>query len=87
MSPILTLVLAAAVTHAEPTLEHARLIAAAIELHASIEATGTGTAAQARVDAAFWYCPERAAALASIPPVSRAPIAYSLATPVFRDLL
>ncbi len=91
MSPILSLVLATTLSQAEPTREHAELLAAAIELHAAIEhrnaPTPTETAAQS---VAFRYDPETSARLDGVAPGApdaRASVVYTLSTPVFRDLL
>ena len=91
MSPILTLVLATTLSSAEPTREHAQIIAAAVELQASLErASVTATASADPVDISLRYDFAKGVELASIPPVSpdpRAIVTYSLSTPVFRDLL
>jgi hypothetical protein len=90
MSPILSLVLAATLSQAEPTREHVRLIAAAVELHAAIEHARTAPACADAADVAFRYCPQARVRLDGAAPLrsdARASIVYSLATPVFRDLL
>lgn len=88
MSPILALALAGSITQAEPTREHAQLLAAAIELHAAIRTAQPAAAAiDAERDCALRYDFVRGAARHADAPDVRPPVAYSLASPVFRDLL
>jgi len=88
MSPILSLVLATTLSQAEPTREHAELLAAAIELHAAIEHRHAPDDAEtAARSTALRYSPQASARHDGIAPAARAPITYTLATPVFRDLL
>lgn len=90
MSPILSLVLATTLSQAEPTREHVDLLAAAVELHVAIQHAKAAPAKAAATDVAFRYSPQTSARLdgaAPLPSDARASIVYTLASPVFRDLL
>ncbi len=88
MTPILSLILASAISSPEPTREHVQLLAAAIELHASIgNESHLADATHAAADPAFWYDPDAASRLDARPQSYETRITYTLASPVFRDLL
>jgi hypothetical protein len=86
MTPILSLVLASVLSSPEPTRDHVQLLAA-IELHATIETRTVSEAAQAAADPAFWYDARTSARLDARPRPGVLRITYTLASPVFRDLL
>ncbi len=88
MSPILSLILASAISSPEPTREHVQLLVAAIELHASIgNESHLSDAAHAAADPAFWYDYAAASTLDARTQSFETRITYTLASPVFRDLL
>jgi len=88
MTPLLSLILATAISSPEPTREHVQFLAAAIELHASIgNESHLADAAHAASDPAFWYDNAAASRLDSRARSFETRITYTLASPVFRDLL
>ncbi len=87
MSAILPLLLAAALQGSGPSIERVHMLAAAIELHATLASDMPAAGAiAAATDIAFRYDFAAARAVAApAPPPPR--ITCSLASPVFRDFL